>query len=83
MSIHTPPAPLMPARDLQVTFTPTIDGSKGKPQQAMAVLVPAANEELAAYAVAKARKDGSHVIALSLAAVEKQLGPVVSALGVL
>ncbi|KAI8473224.1 MAG: Oligosaccharyltransferase subunit Ribophorin II-domain-containing protein [Monoraphidium minutum] len=61
---------------LEVVFTPKTDGEASKPQQAMLMAVPASNPALAAYAVAKARKDGSHAATLSQAAVEKQLGPV-------
>jgi len=42
------------------------------------MLVPAQADSLAAYAVAKARKDGLHTVTFSAATIEKQLGPVVS-----
>lgn len=61
---------------IEVTFTPKLDSTAFKPQQAMVMLVPAGHSHLAAYAVAKARKDGSHTATLSLGAVEKQLGTV-------
>lgn len=57
---------------LQVTFTPLIDGSAAKPQQAMLMLKAAKGP--AAYAVAKVKKDGSHTISLTMAAVHKQVG---------
>jgi hypothetical protein len=62
----------MAAALLQVTFTPLIDGSAAKPQQAMLMLAPANGP--AAYAVAKVKKDGSHVISLTMAMVHKQVG---------
>lgn len=61
---------------IEVTFTPQIDGSAAKPQQAMLMLVPAGEQALAAYAVARAKKDGSHAVTISQANVEKQLGSV-------
>lgn len=61
---------------VEVTFTPKTDGAPSKPQQAMVVLQPKAHKGLAAYAVAKAKKDGSHSVTLSQSLVEKQLGPV-------
>ena len=61
---------------VEVTFTPKAGGEPFKPQQAMLMVVPAAAPKLAAYAVAKARRDGGHTATLSAAAVEKQLGPV-------
>jgi hypothetical protein len=57
---------------LQLTFTPKVDGSAAKPQQAMLML--SANSGLAAYAVAKAKKDASHTISVTQALVEKQIG---------
>jgi hypothetical protein len=60
-----------------VTFTPQADGAASKPQQAMLLLQPKAHKGLSAYAVAKARKDGAHVVSLSQALVEKQLGSLV------
>lgn len=63
-------------QSIEVTFTPKLDGSAFKPQQAMLMLVPASHSNLAAYAVAKARKDGSHAATLTQALVEKQLGTV-------
>ena len=65
------------AHSSQVTFSPQIDGSAAKPQQAMVMMVPAGQDSLAAYAVARARKDGGHAATLSQALVEKQLGSVV------
>lgn len=60
-----------------MTFTPQIDGSSAKPQQAMLMMVPKGEKALAAYAVARAKKDGSHSVTVSQAAIEKQLGSVV------
>jgi hypothetical protein len=63
-----------------VTFTPKISGEAGKPQQAMLMASSKAHGGLAAYAVAKAKKDGTHTATLSTAAIEKQIANVVSTL---
>lgn len=63
----------------QVSFTPQIVGEAAKPQQAMLMAVSKASGGLAAYAVAKAKKDGSQTASLSTAAIEKQIANVVSA----
>jgi hypothetical protein len=60
-----------------VSFTALLDGSASKPQQAMLVAASKAHPGLAAYAVAKARKDGGHVASLSTSTIEKQLGSLV------
>jgi hypothetical protein len=60
-----------------VTFQPLLDASPSKPQQAMLMAAAKGHPGLAAYAVAKARKDGSHVASLSTATIEKQLGSLV------
>lgn len=61
----------------QVAFKPLLGGEASKPQQAMLMAASKAHPGLAAYAVAKAKKDGSHVATLNTAAVEKQLGSLV------
>jgi hypothetical protein len=61
-----------------VSFTPQIGGEAARPQQAMLMAVSKASGGLAAYAVAKAKKDGSHTASLSTAAIEKQIANVVS-----
>jgi hypothetical protein len=63
---------------VQVTFTPKISGQAGKPQQAMLMASSKAHGGLAAYAVAKAKKDGTHTATLGTAAIEKQIANVVS-----
>lgn len=73
-----PPRPPRRARSAaQITFTPKLGSQPGRPQQAMALLVPATAPALTAFAVAKASKDGVHTIALSATLIDKQLGPVV------
>jgi hypothetical protein len=62
-----------------VSFTALLDGAASKPQQAMLVAASKAHPGLAAYAVAKARKDGGHVASLGVATIEKQLGSLVRA----
>jgi hypothetical protein len=47
----------------------------------MLVAASKAHPGLAAYAVAKARKDGGHVASLSTSTIEKQLGSLVRRLG--
>jgi hypothetical protein len=64
-----------------VTFTAQISGEPGKPQQAMLMATSKAHPGLAAYAVAKAKKDGRHTAALSTSAIDKQIANVVRALG--
>jgi len=59
-------------QSVELTFTPKIDGSAAKPQQAMLMLSAAGG--LAAYAVGKPKKDGSHTISVTQALVEKQIG---------
>jgi len=63
---------------LQVSRPPLLHGSASKPQQAMLMAVNQQQPELAAYAVAKVKKDGVHVITLSATSIEKQLGSLVS-----
>ncbi|KAF8056103.1 nifk [Scenedesmus sp. PABB004] len=67
---------LGPGQSIEVSFKPLLGGSAAKPQQAMLMASSAAHPGLAAYAVAKAKKDGQHVATLSAAAIEKQLGSV-------
>lgn len=76
---------IMPAvvNELQVSFTPQLSGKAAKPQQAMLMASSKAHPSLAAYAVAKVKKGGSHVITLSTASIEKQLANVVSRVRVL
>lgn len=61
-----------------MSFTPLLDGAPAKPQQAMLAAASKAHPGLTAYAVAKAQKGGSHVASLGTAAIEKQLGSLVS-----
>jgi hypothetical protein len=62
---------------LQVSFQPLLGGAAAKVQQAMLMAVSKEQPSLAAYAVAKAKKDGMHVITLAVAGMEKQLGSLV------
>lgn len=75
---HPHAAPIQSYIPAQITFTPKSNGAAFKPQQAMLLLVPEAAADLAAYAVAKAKKDGSHSATVSASLIDKQLGPVVS-----
>eukprot|EP00878_Enallax_costatus_P010700 GHUV01011176.1.p1 GENE.GHUV01011176.1~~GHUV01011176.1.p1 ORF type:complete len:120 (+),score=38.38 GHUV01011176.1:596-955(+) len=62
---------------LQVSFTPKLNGDSVKPQQAMLMAASKSHPGLAAYAVAKVKKDGPHIITLTTASIDKQLANVV------
>ena len=61
----------------QVSFTPKLNGDSLKPQQAMLMASSKSHPGLAAYAVAKVKKDGPHVITLTTASIDKQIANVV------
>lgn len=62
-----------------MSFKAQLSGEPGKPQQAMLMATSKAHPGLAAYAVAKAKKDGSHTATLSTSAIDKQVANVVRA----
>lgn len=63
---------------LQVSFIPHLNKKPVKLQQAMLMASSKAHAGLAAYAVAKVKKEGQHVITLSTDNIDKQLANVVS-----
>eukprot|EP00879_Flechtneria_rotunda_P027042 GHRR01028901.1.p1 GENE.GHRR01028901.1~~GHRR01028901.1.p1 ORF type:complete len:267 (+),score=87.20 GHRR01028901.1:175-975(+) len=63
-------------QSVEVSFIPQLSGSAAKPQQAMLMASSKVHPRLAAYAIAKVKKDGSHVVTLGTTSIEKQLGTV-------